>query len=317
MNEHTFLLDLPDVLEALNLNVWVADGYEYGQGDYLWTNPHTNVGSYHEKPFGYMVHHSASASANPPPSDTSKASAWIGLLRDGKLYQEGGGVPTIYLASAGPARISSGYGYKPAALDYTFKELRAPVKAGGADGSTALNRYSFNMETVHLGDGSTVDSGVLDHVVGLGIALEQMCNLKEMTLGHRSWTTRKIDPYWDNDASCIIEVQNRVAGDEPTDPPVDPPPSQGDEYMFPTLREGDGYYNGSNPQYRAAVKAEQIMLAYHGFKDAKSVDGTCSADGARGEGTVAASKSFQTAKGLTSDGICGPDTWDELNKEKP
>ena len=58
------------------------------------------------------------------------------------------------------------------------------------------------------------------------------------------------------------------------------------------------------------------MLAYHGFKDAKSVDGTCSADGARGEGTVAASKSFQTAKGLTSDVICGPYTWDELNTEK-
>ena len=212
--KHTFLLDLPDVLEAQGLNVWVANGYEYGQGNYLWTNPHTGVGSYGEKPFGYMVHHSASSSANPPSSEDSKASAWIGLLRDGKLYQEGGGVPTIYLASAGPARISSGYGYKPAAWDYTFKELRAPVKAQGSDGDTALNRYSFNMETVHRGDGTTLDPGVFDHVVGLGIALEQMCDLKEMTLGHRSWSQRKIDPYWNNDTDCIIEVQDRVAGDD-------------------------------------------------------------------------------------------------------
>ncbi len=213
-SEHTFLLDLPDVLEALNLNVWVADGYEYGQGNYLWTNPHTNVGSYHEKPFGYMVHHSASSSANPPPSDTSKAGAWIGLRRDDKLYQEGGGVPTIYLASAGPARTSSGYGYKPAAWDYTFKGLRSPAKAQGADGDTALNRYSFNMETVHRGDGTTLDPSVLDHVVGLGIALQQMCDLKEMTLGHRSWSQRKIDPYWDNDTDCITTVQSRVQGDD-------------------------------------------------------------------------------------------------------
>ncbi len=313
-NEHTFLLDLPDVLEAQGLNVWVANGYEYGQGNYLWTNPHTGKGSYGEKPFGYMVHHSASSSATPPPSEDSKASAWIGLLRDGKLYQEGGGTPTIYLASAGPARISSGYGYKPAAWDYTFQQQRAPVRAGGSDGSTALNRYSFNMETVHRGDGSSLDPSVLDHVVGLGIALEQMCGLEEMTLGHLSWSTRKIDPYWNNDRDCIIEVQNRVAGDEPTDPPVDPP-SQGDEYMFPTIREGDGYLNGSNPQYRAAVKAMQIMLAYHGHADAKTVDGACAADGAFGSGTTAACKSFQSAKGLTSDGICGPNTWDELNKE--
>jgi len=279
----------------------VANGYEYGQGNYLWTNPHTGVGSYNEKPFGYMVHHSASSSATPPPSDTSKASAWIGLERDGRLYQDGGGTPTIYLASAGPARISSGYGYRPAAWDYTFEQRRAPVKAQGSDGSTALNRYSFNMETVHRGDGTTLDPNVLDHVVGLGIALQQMCGLEEMTLGHLSWSTRKIDPYWNNDRDCIVEVQNRVAGDEPTDPPVDPP--QGDEYMFPTLREGDGFYNGSNPQYRAAVKAEQIMLDYHGFRDKKSTDGTCNADGARGPGTVAASKGLQTAKGLNSDGI--------------
>ena len=217
-SKHTFLLDLPDVLEALGLNVWVADGYEYGQGNYLWTNPHTNVGSYNEKPFGYMVHHSASSSANPPPSDTSKASAWIGLLRDGKLYQEGGGVPTIYLASAGPARISSGYGYRPAAWDYTFEERRSPAKAEGADGDTALNRYSFNMETVHRGDGPSLDPDVFDHVVGLGIALEQMCELEEMTLGHRSWTTRKIDPYWNNDPNCIIMVQNRVADGGVMDP---------------------------------------------------------------------------------------------------
>ena len=85
--------------------------------------------------------------------------------------------------------------------------------------------------------------------------------------------------------------------------------------MFPTIREGDGYLNGDNPQYRSAVKAMQIMLAHHGYADAKTVDGACAADGAFGSGTTTACKSFQSAKGLTVDGICGPDTWEELNKE--
>ena len=82
MSIHTYLLDLPDILEAAGFNVEVADGYKYGQGDYLWTNPRTDVGSYAGQPWGYMVHHTASASATPPPSDTSKANAWVGLWRD-------------------------------------------------------------------------------------------------------------------------------------------------------------------------------------------------------------------------------------------
>jgi len=209
---HTFLLDLPEILEGMGFNVEVADGYDQGQGNYLWTDPHTGVQSYHGQPSGYMVHHSASSSATPPPHDTSKASAWIGLWRDGRLYQDGGGIPTIYLASAGPARISSGYGYRPALWDHTFEQKRAPAKAQGSDGNTAGNRYTFNVETVHRGDGSPIDGGVLDAVVGLGIALEQMTGLKEMTLGHLSWSQRKIDPYWNNDRDCIIEVQERVAG---------------------------------------------------------------------------------------------------------
>lgn len=208
---HTFLLDLPEILEAMGFNVEVADGYELGQGNYFWTDPHTGAASYDGRPSGYMVHHSASSSATPPPADTSKAGAWIGLWRDGKLYQEGGGTPTIYLATAGPARISSGYGYRPAAWDYTFKQRRTPARAEGPDGDTALNRYSFNVETVHRGDGSPIDSGVLRCVVGLGVALEQMTGLKEMTLGHRSWSQRKIDPYWNNDHDCIITVQELVA----------------------------------------------------------------------------------------------------------
>jgi len=232
--EFTFLLDLPNVLAELGLNVWVAKDWQYGQGAYLWTDPHTGMQSYDGMPHAYMVHHSASSAATPPPHDTSKAGAWIGLRRDNRLYQEGGGVPTIYLASAGPAQISSGYGYRPAAWDYTFKQLRAPARAEGKDGDTALNRYAFNVETVHRGDGSPIDRGVWDHVVGLGIALQKMTGLKEMTLGHRSWSQRKIDPYWDNDHDCIVKVQEAVAtGGKPMDP-ICPWEDKCQQHYFPT-----------------------------------------------------------------------------------
>ena len=218
MTIHSYLLDLPEILEGMGFNVEVADRWEYGQCDshrepnhYLWTNPHTLAASHDGQPWAYMVHHSGTSGATPPPAKVSKGGAWIGLWRNGKLYQEGGGTPTIYLASAGPARTSSGFGYKPAAWVHTFNERRAPAAAEGSDGDIALNRFSFNAEVVHRGNGSPLDRGVLEAVAGLGVALEMMTGLKEMTLGHRSWTERKIDPYWNNDRDCIIMVQDLVA----------------------------------------------------------------------------------------------------------
>ena len=289
MSIHTFLLDLPEILEGMGLNVWVADGYELGQGNYLWTNPHTNRGSYDEKPWAYMVHHSGSPSATPPPHDTSKASAWIGLRRGDRLYQEDGGIPTIYLASAGPARVSSGYGYRPAAWDYTFEEERAPARAQGGDGSTALNRYSFNMETVHRGDGSALDKGVWQHVVGLGIALEQMCGLKEMTLGHRSWSQRKIDPRWQvglpNDGDdCIIDVQDAVAAGNMN------PPEEED-----MLRKGDSGLNVKKWQAYLNRWVEAYNLTREPLVE----------DGIFGDGTEARTIDFQSWADVEQTGTVG------------
>ncbi len=214
MSIHTALLDLPDILSEMGFNVQVTGGWELGQGDYLWTTP-DGYGSYDNPPSGYMVHHTAGTAATPPPHDTSKANAWVGLERDGKLYSSGGGTPTIVLSTAGPCRTSSGYGYRPAAWEYTFNDRRAPWRAEGPDGDTALNRYVFNVETVHPGDGSILDPGVWQHVVGLGVALHIMFNWTERTLGHCSWTQRKIDPRWSvglpNDGyECVIDVQDKI-----------------------------------------------------------------------------------------------------------
>jgi len=227
VSEHPFLTDLPNVLATAGLNVMISehwlDGQCRGSDHYMWTDPVTGDKSHTGSPSAFMVHHTAGTRATPPPTDTSKANAWIGLERDGKLYQTGGGVPTIYLASAGPTRIGSGYGYRLAAWDYTFKQLRAPVKAADVDGVTALNRYAFNAEVVHAGDGSALDVGVLAHVIGLGRALEGLTGLSEMTLGHLSWTGRKIDPFWNGDRECIVTIQDAIA-DSPQ-PPSDEAPN--------------------------------------------------------------------------------------------
>ncbi len=38
-----------------------------------------------------------------------------------------------------------------------------------------------------------------------------MTGFEEMTLGHTSWTQRKIDPYWNDDRECIVTIQDAIA----------------------------------------------------------------------------------------------------------
>lgn len=321
MTQHTALLDLPDALEAMGLNVQVATDWDLGQcrgsDHYLWTNPDSGSKAHDNPPSCFMVHHTAGTAATPPGHADSKANAWLGVMRDGRLYQNGAGEPTIWLASAGPARISSGYGWRPAAWDYAFRDLRAPAHAMEGDGSTALNRYAFNLEVVAAGDGSPIALGVWDHIIGLGDALHAMFDWSERTMGHTSWTQRKIDPRWSvglphDGEDCIIDIQNAI-GQGGQRPPVDPPELPPSSYQFPTLRQGDGFIDGPRPEVRSAVKAEQIMLAHHGFADPDTTDPQCKADGARGPGTTGQSRAFQAAHGLTVDGVCGSNTWRELN----
>ncbi len=315
------LLDFPAALAEAGVNVRVLPGWDtYARSNYDWREKDKN-------PAGHMHHHTASTGYTP---NRDKANGYAGLsYHDSqRLYQEryeGDGYEPVYtIANAYPAPISSGAGNFA-----VLERVRAGLEVVGRPSSDTPNWYGnthyWNTEYVLNGTGAPLDQGVWDMMVLVcQVQNDLMGWTKNNHICHGHHTGRKID-LWDATWSdtnrngydeTIKALRRAIDNAVIIPPPIDPPPDNGDEYMFPTLREGDGFVNGSNPQYRAAVKAEQIMLAYHDFKDEQSTDGTCSADGARGPGTTQASKDFQRAKGLVPDGVCGPDTWDELNKEK-
>lgn len=277
------------------------------------------------EPVGSMHHHTTGKSGYTP--NREKACGYAGLSYRGsdRLYQERyleTGYEAVYtIANAYPAPISSGAG------DRDVKDaLAAGGEVLGRQGPDTPgwygNTYYDNIEYVLDGTGTALDSEVFDMMVVVSQIKNELMGWTELNhICHAHHTGRKID-LWDatwSDSNkdgfdkTIIALRSAMTGDTPTLPP---PIDTGDKYMFPTLRQGDGYVNGDNPHYRAAVKAEQIMLAYHDFADPKTVDGLCSADGARGSGTTGQSKAFQKAKGLFVDGVCGPKTWDALNEGK-
>ncbi len=217
--QHTALLRLPDELRAYGLNVVVMDGWDTAQGFYRWTLPDGSK-SYDNPPSGVIFHGTATSVSRPVVRNRfgvwSKAGAWVGLDDgNGTLYssQIPGKLnrPTIYLTSAGPARISAGYGYWPAIQDM-FDDIRPPLDAEGRDGLKAANRFTFNVENTHENNGSPIDEGVFQHLAGLGVVLHRMFGWQERTLGHRSFTRRKpVDPWFT--PGGLIGLQDEIQND--------------------------------------------------------------------------------------------------------
>ena len=221
--EHTAMLWLPQALRNAGVNVVELDGWRTAQGGYYWTDLNSGAQGYDGEPTCYMVHHTAGSSAVPVVKDGSrwsKANCWAGLLRDdGKLYQSGSGVPTIVFTSAGPARVSSGYGHGPT-LHEVADDVRVPWDQPNADTGLAANRYAWNVETVHSGDGSPLSAGVMEALVMMGALLCQHFDWSAWrAIGHLTWTRRKLDPYWDGRRDIIVEIQDRIA--ERLEPGVD------------------------------------------------------------------------------------------------
>jgi hypothetical protein len=214
MSVHSSMLWLPEALELEGVRVEVLHGWEEAQGSYFWTDPATGAQGYEEAPSCYMIHHTAGTVATPVVKDHSgqwsKANVWAGLERAGKLYQTGGGIPSLVFTSAGPARVSSGYGHWPTA-ELVFDDVRVPWRQTNPDGDRALNRYAWNVETVAAGDGSPIDPGVEEALVIMGALICDRFGWSPWrTIGHLTWSTRKVDPYWQGDEARIVTIQDKV-----------------------------------------------------------------------------------------------------------
>lgn len=76
-----------------------------------------------------------------------------------------------------------------------------------------------------------------------------------------------------------------------------------------TVRFGDGMEETPDPVVRAA----QIMLVHHGYRDLFSIDEEFGADGVFREGTKAATERFQAEAGLPVTGEVDALTWKALD----
>lgn len=215
MAQHTAMLWLPQALRDAGVNVIELDGWDTAQGNYKWTDIDSGGQSYEGEPTCYMIHHTAGSSAHPEVKNSagtwSKANCWAGVWRDGRLHQSGSGVPTIVFTSSGPARVSSGYGHGPTLHDVS-RDVRVPWDQPHSDTEMAANRYAWNVETVAKGDGSNIEQGVEDALVTMGALLcEHFGWSPWRTIGHLTWSGRKIDPYWQGQRDRIVTIQDAVA----------------------------------------------------------------------------------------------------------
>jgi len=238
VTQHSFYADhLVDALLEEGIpaaQIWELDGWKENEQGYYWTDIHT------DEHFGYdgvanahFNHHTASSAYTPYVKNASgqtKATGWLGVRDGDRLYQNRNtGIPTIALASAGPADYSAGSGVR----DY-IKQLNASVETlrqlNRDDTPTFYgNRYVLNTEIVCDGIGGKINADSWDLLIVYNAALARLHDAGPAWNGfHQGFTRRKIDyrdGRFDNASDTITAMWNEIAN--PIEPPtVEPPPIQ-------------------------------------------------------------------------------------------
>lgn len=202
----TQTLELPKLLQAEGIKVLSMDGWHQPRllrgGPYLWRTG---------DPEASMWHHTATPAYTP---NRTKANMYAGLLHAGsqRLYQSGGGVPTIVLANAHPGPITSGYGQK-AVLELARQDIPNDSRATGADDDWAGNKSYWNTEIVLDGVGSWIDIEVWEMLIVSARVLHELYGWSEYrAIGHCQHTQRKPDP-WDGQDLSGPQTMIRFRGD--------------------------------------------------------------------------------------------------------
>lgn len=280
--------------------------------------------------YGGMLHHwgSSAAATGAVHAGHSYPKSQGGLRTDERIicnwFADRDG--TMHLIAAGAATYASCYGSRR-----ILEEVRTDTWPGGTarergitDISICGNRYFWNMEAEHPGDGSPMpDVQELAIATLVAVMCEVLGQSIMQVVGHLEWTSRKIDPRWEgpgNRTPAIrAEAQAILNGAVPE--PI--PPQEATMMETPiTLKYGDGGWTrppadatDPNTSTEASFYVEnlQALLTIRGFIDERSEDtGALPVDSKFGYGTQAAVESFQLSVGLRPDGSCGPMTWTAL-----
>lgn len=245
------------------------------------------------KPFGIVVHHTASNKyANP---DNVIAMCIRGVNKvPGPLYNyliKGDGT-IVKLTTSKIKANHAGRGLQ-SVLTRIQKNLPVLGNAENLGRITANSRF-IGVSIINDGLGEKVPETQMDALVDLCAFLcdGHKWNPGVSVIGHKEWTARKVDPSF-----SMPELRGMISRRMITDIPTMVLPKEPDDGLVPfpgTLRKGSR---------SAAVKFMQERIG-------------ASADGIFGRNTKARLVKWQRANGLVADGICGPQTWGRLQLKR-
>lgn len=275
---------------------------------YWWTDPITRM---HQKwdgrPVGHYLHHTASHGYTPNVKNShgqTKANAYAGLLRGTRLYAEGGGTPTIALASAGPADYSAGKNNDELIKEFFVNQLRFIGRQTKADTTGFYgNRHVWNTEVVLDGTGTAVDFSVRELLIAYCAAISNLLGKNAWIHGgHGQGSKRKID-LWDGryrdmaETIFTIQTDTLLMMDGGAVLP-EPPPEENDMYV--EVKYGDGFKASRDMQPAVAGWQGTMKLLGNPDLNSQEKDGI---DGIFGSGTRSATKKTQAQIGVAVTGI--------------
>lgn len=280
-NEFTNTVGLAQACRDAGLEVWELDGWKTNEQGYYWVNEYGYHAGYLGQPLGATHHHTASGGYSPfvkNGAGQTKANVFLGMRRGNRLYQEGGGTPTLAFCSAGPADYSAGKNNPELIRDYLPDDRRflGPQRKADVSGFYG-NRYVWATEIVARGDGSPIEAW--DLLIGYSAVLCEFFGWSAWRIhGHYDLTRRKIDPKLQHGPYTISTVQDLTLEEL----------TIGAEEMYAI---GPNY--NANPEDVSYVQRKLTKLGFY----------TGAPDGLYGPKTTQAVKDFQVNIGGNPDGI--------------
>jgi len=165
---------------------------------------------------------------------------------------------------------------------------------------TAGNTNFIGIEAANDGVGEPWPQVQLDaYYVGTAAIVKYIKGSAGNVIGHKEWTSRKIDPRGIDMNEARHNVSKILSGESSSAP-------------RPPRRPNVPSAQAKNPVIRYGARGEavlyaQTLLSRHGINVGR-------ADGAFGPATDAGVKKFQAEKGLKNDGIIGSLTWSALER---